>query len=166
MKNMNLISTRTHGLIDYLTIWTFLTLPRLLGWNKELTNAMTMVALGKLGYTLFTRHELGAVKAIPMKAHLALDAMGGAAVCALPFLTDEDDMTATVVCASLGLFDIGAATTTETEASFDKNGGNGGGRKKALRGRNRKSQGRRSTAGAMMDSKNHTGRRDPAGSTL
>ena len=160
---MNLMSTRTHGIIDYLTIGAFLTLPRVLGWNKELTNAMTMVALGKLGYTLFTRHELSAVKAIPMKAHLVLDAMGGAAVCALPFLTDEDDMTATVVCASLGLFDIGAATATETEASFDKAGG---GRKRRAAPRGRKSQGRRSTAGAMMDSKNHTGRRDPAGSLL
>ena len=143
---MQKMPTHIHGVVDYVVGAALTMLPRALGWNKQLVNAMTMVALGKLGYTLFTRHELGAVKAIPMKAHLALDAMGGAAVCALPFLTDEDDMTATVVCASLGLFDIGAATTTETEASFDKNGGNGGGRKKALRGRNRKSQGRRSTA--------------------
>ena len=86
------ISTRAHGILDYLTIATFLTLPRVMGWSRGLTQGMTMLALGKLGYTLFTRHELGLVKKLPMQAHLALDAAGGAALCAMPtLLGDEDD---------------------------------------------------------------------------
>src|SRR3954470_11757102 len=66
------ISTKMHGVLDYLTVATFLTLPRAMGWNKSLTNAMTTLALGKLGYTLMTRHELGLVKLIPMQAHLVM----------------------------------------------------------------------------------------------
>ena len=108
------ISTKMHGVLDYLTIATFLTLPRAMGWNKSLTNAMTTLALGKLGYTLMTRHELGLVKLIPMQAHLVMDAIGGATLAALPHLCDEDDDTATVACAALGLFDIAAAPMTET----------------------------------------------------
>ena len=86
------ISTKTHGVLDYLTIATFFTLPRVMGWSKGLTDGMTALALGKLGYTLFTRHELSPIKKLPMSAHLALDAAGGAALCAMPMLLgDEDD---------------------------------------------------------------------------
>jgi hypothetical protein len=109
------ISTKMHGVLDYLTIGTFLTLPRVMGWSRELTQGMTMLALGKLGYTLFTRHELGLVKKLPMGAHLALDAAGGAALCAMPMLLgDEDDVGAQEACCALGLFDIAAAPLTQT----------------------------------------------------
>jgi hypothetical protein len=109
------ISTKTHGVLDYLTIATFFTLPRVMGWSKGLTQGMTALALGKLGYTLFTRHELAPVKKLPMTAHLALDAAGGAALCAMPMLLgDEDDVGAQAACCALGLFDIAAAPMTET----------------------------------------------------
>jgi hypothetical protein len=108
------ISTRTHGLLDYLTVGTFLALPRLLGFSSRLTNAMTTLALGKLGYAMMTKHELGLVKLIPMKTHLVLDALGGATLAALPFILDEDDAEAATICGTLGLFDIVAAPLTET----------------------------------------------------
>ena len=109
------ISTRTHGVLDYLTIATFITLPRVMGWSKGLTQGMTLLGLGKLGYTLMTRHELGLVKKLPMTAHLALDAAGGAALCAMPMLLgNEDDEGAQAACCSLGLFDIAAAPLTQT----------------------------------------------------
>ena len=109
------ISTKFHGVLDYLTIGTFLALPRVMGWSKPLTDGMTVLALGKLGYTLMTRHELGLVKKLPMQAHLALDAAGGAALCAMPkLLGDEDDVGACAACCALGLFDIVAAPMTET----------------------------------------------------
>jgi hypothetical protein len=109
------ISTQFHGVLDYLTIGTFLTLPRVMGWSKGLTDGMTMLALGKLGYTLMTRHELGLVKKLPMQAHLAMDAAGGAVLCAMPkLLGDEDDVGACAACCALGIFDIVAAPMTET----------------------------------------------------
>ena len=109
------ISTKTHGVLDYLTIATFITLPRVMGWSRGLTQGMTMLALGKLGYTLFTRHELAPFRKLPMSAHLALDAAGGAALCAMPtLLGDEDDVGAQETCCALGLFDIVAAPLTQT----------------------------------------------------
>jgi hypothetical protein len=110
------ISTKAHGILDYLTVATFLALPRVMGWSRPLTGGMTALALGKLGYTLFTKHELGAMKKLPMQAHLALDAAGGAALCAMPMLLgDEDDVGACGACCALGLFDIAAAALTQTE---------------------------------------------------
>jgi hypothetical protein len=115
------ISTRTHGMLDYLTVGFALAFPRLLGCNRKFTNAVTSLALGKLGYAMLTRHELAPVKLIPMKAHLVMDCIGGAALCAIPFALDEEDDPAAIVCAmGMGLFDIAAAPMTETRASFDR----------------------------------------------
>jgi len=108
------ISTRMHGVLDYVTVGAFLAVPRVLGFNRRLTNAMTCLAVGKLGYTLFTEHELGAVKVLPMQAHLILDAVGGATLASLPFLCGEEDPAAIGTCAALGAFDIIAAPLTET----------------------------------------------------
>ena len=70
---MKLLSTRTHGVVDYLTAGTLLALPRAMGWGDRVTNLLTGAALGTVAYSLLTRYELGAVKVLPMKAHLALD---------------------------------------------------------------------------------------------
>ena len=111
------ISTQTHGVLDYLTVATFATLPKLLGFSPTLTRAMQTLAVGKLCYALMTDHELGVVRKIPMKAHLALDAMGGATLAALPFVLDEDDEVAIAACVGLGLFDIVAAPMTQTTST-------------------------------------------------
>jgi hypothetical protein len=115
VKRMQVISTRTHGILDYLTAGFALAFPRLLRCSDEFTNAVTVLALGKLGYSMLTKHELGLVKVIPMKAHLAMDAVGGATMAALPFLTDEDDPRAVACAVGMGLFDIVAAPLTQTE---------------------------------------------------
>ena len=109
------ISTKMHGVLDYLTVGFALAFPRVLNCNKTFTDAVTMLALGKLGYGLLSRHELAAHKWIPMPAHLAMDAVGGAALCALPFLTGEDDPAAVACAIGMGVFDIVAAPLTETE---------------------------------------------------
>ena len=111
------ISTKSHAFLDYLTITKFLLLPRVMGFSKTVTNGMTAVALVKLGYTLLTRHEGGVAKVLPMKAHLAMDVVGGAMMCAVPFADDNADETEIGVCCALGAFDILAAPMTETEMS-------------------------------------------------
>ena len=109
------ISTKTHAMLDYLTIGKFLILPRVLGFSETVTNGMTAVGLVKLAYTLMTRHEGGVVKVLPMQAHLAMDVVGGATLCALPFLDDDSDVTEQAVCCALGAMDIAVAPMTETE---------------------------------------------------
>jgi hypothetical protein len=107
------ISRSTHAMLDLVTVGFALAFPRVLGCRPAFTSAVTSLALGKLGYTLMTQHRLGIVKVLPMKAHLTMDAVGGAAMCALPFVTDEDDPAAIACSVGMGLFDIAAAPMTE-----------------------------------------------------
>lgn len=109
------ISTKMHGVLDYLTVGFALAFPRVLNCNRAFTNCVTALALGKLGYAMLTRHELGVKQLIPMKAHLIADAVGGATLCVLPFLTGEDDLAAQACAVGMGAFDIAAAPLTETE---------------------------------------------------
>jgi len=109
------ISTQTHGVLDYLTAATLATLPSMLGFSERTTRAIQMMAIGKLCYSLLTDNELGVVRAIPMKAHLAMDAVSGVALAALPFMLDEDDDTATAVCIGAGLMELSSAAMTETQ---------------------------------------------------
>ena len=115
------ISTATHGVIDYLTAGALFALPSLLGFSKPLSQAVRMIALKKLAVAAATQHEMGIVKLIPMKQHLALDVMTGAALCALPFvIEDEDDPEA--ACAALvamGLMEIAYAPLTDTQPRED-----------------------------------------------
>ena len=114
-RQMQVISTKTHGILDYMTVGFALAFPRVLRCSNEFTNAVTMIALGKLGYAMMTKHELGAAKLIPMKAHLAMDAVGGATLAALPFLMDEENPAAVACAVGMGLFDIAAAPITSTD---------------------------------------------------
>jgi hypothetical protein len=109
------ISTKTHAVLDYVTIAKFLLLPRVMGFSKTVTNGLAAVALVKLAYTMLTRHELGIHKVLPMKAHLAMDVAGGAMICALPFMAGDEDKTEIGACVAMGAFDILAAPLTETE---------------------------------------------------
>jgi hypothetical protein len=114
------ISTQTHGILDYLTAATLATLPGMLGLSARTTRALQMMAVGKLCYSLMTDNELGVVRALPMKAHLAMDAVNGVALAALPFMLDDDDEAAMAVCVGAGLMELSAAAMTETVPS-DRN---------------------------------------------
>ena len=114
------ISTQAHGVLDYLTVAALATVPSMLGFSERTTRALQMAAVGKLCYSLATDNELGVVRAIPMKAHLALDAMSGVALAALPFMLDEEDEVATAVCVGAGLMELSNAAMTQTTPS-DRN---------------------------------------------
>jgi hypothetical protein len=116
---MRFIPTKTHGLIDYLSVGFLFGLPRILKWSKTVTNLMTGAALGTLLYSLFTRYELGAIKTIPFEAHLSLDALSGAAFCAAPLLLKDEDRTVNASLMGIGLFEIAAALTSETQTAAE-----------------------------------------------
>jgi hypothetical protein len=116
------ISTGTHGIIDYLTAGALLALPDLLGFrSKSLSLATRMIGLKKLAIAATTQNETGIVKMIPMKVHLGLDVMTGAALCALPFLFEEEDDpdTASAALMAMGVMEMAYASLTETQPSED-----------------------------------------------
>jgi hypothetical protein len=67
---------------------------------------------------LLTRYELGVFKLIPMRGHLALDAISGATFAAAPFLFPDEPASVTGTLAGLGVFELVAAFTTDTEPSL------------------------------------------------
>ena len=114
------IPTSIHGVLDYLSVPALLALPRLLKWNKNVTNLTTGIALGTLGASLMTRYELGLFKVISMTGHLVLDATNGAMLAASPFVLLskwERNATVTSILVGFGAFEIAAALLTQTQPS-------------------------------------------------
>ncbi len=85
---MRVISTRTHGAIDYATGAALLVAPGLLGISDEPAASRVLRAAGAAAtvYSLLTDYEFGLVRVIPMPAHLAMDAVSGVLVAASPWL--------------------------------------------------------------------------------
>lgn len=85
------IDSTLHGVTDYTVGATLLTvLPRAAGIEGT-ESAKQIRASGAFhaGYSVLTDYRLGAVKLIPYKAHLALDALGAIALAATPFVTGQ-----------------------------------------------------------------------------
>jgi short subunit fatty acids transporter len=115
------MSTKLHGIVDYLAVATLLALPRLLSWSDTTTNLLTIVAVMALVYSLLTRYELGLMRVLPVKVHLALDFMAGVLLCSAPLWLARDvsssEKTGLII---LGVFEIGAALMTRTESSQEQ----------------------------------------------
>ena len=86
--SLRVIPTGVHGTLDYLASGVNLILPWLLRLEDEPPAALTPRLAGGMGagYSLITDYELGAVKVLPMPAHLALDAAKGVLLASSPWL--------------------------------------------------------------------------------
>ncbi len=116
---MRKMPTHIHGVVDYVVGATLTILPRALGWRGAPARLLEGAGAGAIAYSMMTNYELGLVKALPMKAHLALDALsGGMLIGAAAMLDDEDDdVRATLI--GIGLFEIAAALTTQTTSGTE-----------------------------------------------
>lgn len=79
-----------------------------------MTSLLTGSALGTLLYSLVTRYELGALKRLPMPAHLALDRASGLVLCAAAGTMSGEPGAVRAALLGLGLFEVTASLTTET----------------------------------------------------
>jgi hypothetical protein len=85
------VDSTLHGVVDYTAGASLLTVaPKLfgVGGTRSARQIRTAGAV-HAGYSTMTDYPLGLVKAIPFKAHLALDAVGALALAATPFLTGQ-----------------------------------------------------------------------------
>ncbi len=82
------IPTSVHGALDYAASAFNLAAPSLLDLKDSPAASLMPRINGSAGvaYSLLTDYELGLVKAIPMPAHLALDAAKGALLASSPWL--------------------------------------------------------------------------------
>ena len=115
-----LIPTKVHGYIDYLTAALLPVLPRVLDYDHTVTHLHDAVAGTTLASSLLTDYELGAIKLIPMQGHLALDAMTGAGLIVTAAAMDEEDAAPRSCLAGLGLVFLAAALCTKTQPSGQK----------------------------------------------
>src|SRR4028119_633558 len=86
--NVRIIPTGVHGPLDYLASGVNLAFPRLLGLYDApwATIVPRIDGVAGVGYSLVTNYELGVLKALPMPAHLALDAAKGLFMALSPWL--------------------------------------------------------------------------------
>ena len=85
---MNILSTRAHGVIDYLTGALLILAPYLFGFASGGVEQLLPQILGLaiLGMSLITRYELSVAKIIPLGVHLAVDFAGGLLLAVSPWL--------------------------------------------------------------------------------
>src|SRR3954447_25683280 len=85
------IDSTLHGVTDYTVGTTLMTaFPKLAGIEGTRSARQIRIA-GAIhaSYSTVTDYPLGIVKALPYKAHLALDAIGALALAATPFVTGQ-----------------------------------------------------------------------------
>jgi hypothetical protein len=85
---MKIISSKLHGVLDYLVGLLLIMAPWLLNFAQNGAETWTPVILGSITilYSLFTKYELGAVKIIPFRTHLTFDFVSGLILAASPWL--------------------------------------------------------------------------------
>lgn len=121
---LNLIPTKIHGMLDYMTAGLLVTLPRVLGFGKTPTRLLDAAAGGVVAYSLVTDYELGVYRKLPMNGHLLLDGISGAAllVSAAYFLEDEDPEVRGTV-AALGAFEVATALLSSSRPGSHRGAG-------------------------------------------
>jgi hypothetical protein len=112
---MRFLSTRVHGIMDYAMGVLLLASPYLFGFATGGVKQWLPMALGlaMLGMSLLTRYEWGAIRLIPMPAHLAVDGLGGALLAASPWLFGFSGVVF-LPHLILGLIELGTSLMTET----------------------------------------------------
>jgi hypothetical protein len=111
---MKMLSTKVHGVIDYLMGIVLIAAPWLLDFNRGGAETWVPVVLGAgvILYSLFTNYELSISKVIPMRTHLTLDVISGILLAASPWIFGFSEY---VYLPHLifGLLEIGAGVMTE-----------------------------------------------------
>jgi hypothetical protein len=116
---MRMISTRTHGVIDYVTGILLIAAPWLFGFANGTAAQWVPVILGAIVIlqSLITDYELGAIRQLPMPTHLMLDAASGALLLVSPWLFGFSHFV-WVPHVVVGLFEIVVSFLTVKEPSL------------------------------------------------
>ncbi len=112
---MAILSTRMHGVLDYVVGGFLMVSPWVLGFkNKSKPATYLPIALGAgaLVYSLLTDYELGVSDKISMPTHLKMDAANGALLAASPWLFGFARRGLWKPHLLLGLFELAAVLMT------------------------------------------------------
>jgi len=115
---MRFLSTRVHGVLDYVMGLLLIASPWLFGFGTGGAETWVPVILGMsvIFYSLITDYELGVTPGISMKTHLWLDGISGLFLAASPWLFGFSE-TVFLPHLILGIAEFLAAITTQTVPS-------------------------------------------------
>lgn len=112
---MRIISTKTHGYLDYTVGILLIVAPWLFDFYRGGAESWVPIILGAgtIIYSLLTDYELGASRTLSMKTHLTMDVIAGIFLAASPWIFQFSEY---VFWPHLivGIAEIGAALMTET----------------------------------------------------
>jgi len=116
---MRVVPTKVHGIFDLVTGPTLAAAPNLLRLKDGRGSSLPPRLTGLLGTGLsaLTDYETGAVRIVPMKAHLVFDGASGAALASTPWLSGaaKNGVRHWLPHAVIGLTEIAMALATRTE---------------------------------------------------
>ncbi|MFC3199701.1 SPW repeat protein [Parapedobacter deserti] len=119
---MRFISRKFHAVLDYIVGILLIAAPWLLGF-ADVEPAMwvpVIIGIAIIGMSIFTDYEGGAVKAIPMGAHLTMDVIAGLILAASPWLFGFADqvfwphLIVGILEVGAGLFTVSASQHSRT----------------------------------------------------
>lgn len=120
-----LISRQTHGVLDYAYAALISAAPEIFDYKHEETAATLsrLVGGGVTLTSLVTRYELGAIRVLPFKAHLATDVAAGLFTMTAPFLFGfSTNRSARNVFVGMGAFSVIAGLITQPEEMDEGHG--------------------------------------------
>ena len=117
---LRVIPTNVHSAVDHVVGPALIAAPTVLGLGRTSPEGIVPRANGIAAalYSNLTDYELSLKNVIPMRVHLALDAMSGAMLAAVPLATGarKRGKSHWLPHVALGAFEIGMALFTEQEA--------------------------------------------------
>jgi type IV secretory pathway VirB6-like protein len=115
-KYMKVISTKTHGYLDYIMGVLLIAAPWIFDFADGGPATWVPVVLGisTIIYSLLTNYELGMARVISMRTHLILDAISGVLLAVSPWLFGFADVVWQPHLI-LGILELGAVLMTRTE---------------------------------------------------
>ena len=120
ISKMRVIPTSVHSAVDHVVGPALVLAPTLLRLGSASPEGIVARAIGgaETVYSNLTDYELSAKKVLPMRVHLALDAVGGATLAVLPQLTGARGRGKKhwVPHLAIGVLEVGMAALTKTEA--------------------------------------------------
>jgi hypothetical protein len=118
---MEMISSKTHGYLDYVAGLLITASPKLFGFDNKGKAAKyipIVIGTGALIYGMLTKYKPGLIKAIPMKVHLLLDEISGLFMAASPWLFGFNKKVK-LPHLIMGLFEFGTALMTKAKTKYD-----------------------------------------------
>jgi hypothetical protein len=115
-NNMKVISTKTHGYLDYIMGVLLIAAPWIFDFARNGAETWVPVILGisTILYSLLTNYELGLSRMISMRTHLMLDAVSGVLLAVSPWLFGFAEYVWQPHLI-LGILELGAVLMTKTE---------------------------------------------------